>query len=138
MPKLATPLTDIQPRNAKPKEKPYKLSDGGGLYLLVNTDGTKYWRMDYRYAGTRKTLAFGRYPETSLAQARKSARRHAGCSTKAPIPAWPDTSKSGKGRSRPATRSSPSPENGTGTRSTRGSPGRPPMSYTDWKRMCSP
>lgn len=78
MPKLATPLTDIQPRNAKPKEKPYKLSDGGGLYLLVNTDGAKYWRMDYRYAGTRKTLAFGRYPQTSLAQAREkraAARR---------------------------------------------------------------
>jgi integrase len=71
MPKLATPLTDIQPRNAKPKEKPYKISDGGGLYLLVNTDGAKYWRMDYRYAGTRKTLAFGRYPQTSLAQARE-------------------------------------------------------------------
>lgn len=71
MPKLATPLTDIQPRNAKPKEKPYKLSDGGGLYLLINTDGAKYWRMDYRYAGTRKTLAFGRYPQTSLAQARE-------------------------------------------------------------------
>ncbi|HJV53469.1 MAG TPA: Arm DNA-binding domain-containing protein, partial [Noviherbaspirillum sp.] len=69
MPKLATPLIDIQPRNAKPKEKPYKLSDGGGLYLLVNTDGAKYWRMDYRYAGTRKTLAFGHYPQTSLAQA---------------------------------------------------------------------
>jgi len=78
MPKLATPLTDIQPRNAKPKEKPYKLSDGGGLYLLVNTDGAKYWRMDYRHAGTRKTLAFGRYPQTSLAQAREkraAARR---------------------------------------------------------------
>ncbi|HJV73013.1 MAG TPA: integrase arm-type DNA-binding domain-containing protein [Noviherbaspirillum sp.] len=78
MPKLATPLTDIQPRNAKPKDKPYKLSDGGGLYLLVKTDGAKYWRMDYRHAGTRKTLAFGRYPQTSLAQAREkraAARR---------------------------------------------------------------
>ncbi len=71
MPKLATPLIDIQPRNAKPKEKPYKLSDGGGLYLLINTDGAKYWRMDYRYGGVRKTLAFGRYPQISLAQARE-------------------------------------------------------------------
>lgn len=46
MPKLAAPLTDIPTRTAKPKDKPYKLSDGGGLYLLVNTDGAKYWRMD--------------------------------------------------------------------------------------------
>lgn len=42
MPKLAVPLTDIQPRTAKPKEKPYKLADGDGLYLLVNIDGAEY------------------------------------------------------------------------------------------------
>ncbi len=70
MPKLAVPLTDIQPRTAKPKDKPYKLSDGGGLYLLVNTDGAKYWRMDYRYGEARRTLAFGKYPEVTLAEAR--------------------------------------------------------------------
>lgn len=70
MPKLAAPLTDIQPRTAKPKDKPYKLADGGGLYLLVNTDGAKYWRMDYRFAGVRRTLAFGKYPEVTLADAR--------------------------------------------------------------------
>lgn len=70
MPKLATPLTDIQPRTAKPKDKPYKLTDGGGLYLLVNTDGAKYWRMDYRFGEARRTLAFGKYPEVSLAEAR--------------------------------------------------------------------
>jgi integrase len=71
MPKLARPLTDIQPRTAKPKEKPFKLTDGGGLYLLVNPDGAKYWRMDYRHGGTRRTLAFGKYPEVSLAEARE-------------------------------------------------------------------
>ncbi len=71
MPKLATPLTDIQPRNAKRKDNPYKLSDGVGLYLPVKPDGAKYWRMDYRHAGTRKTLAFGRYSQPSLAQARE-------------------------------------------------------------------
>jgi hypothetical protein len=71
MPKLAAPLTDIQTRTAKPKDKPYKLSDGGGLYLLVNTDGAKYWRMDYRFAGVRRTLAFGKYPEVTLAEARE-------------------------------------------------------------------
>ncbi len=70
MPKLASPLTDIQPRNAKPKDKPYKLSDGGGLYLLVSVDGAKYWRMDYRFAEVRRTLAFGKYPEVSLSEAR--------------------------------------------------------------------
>ena len=70
MPKLAVPLTDIQTRTAKSKDKPYKLSDGGGLYLLVNADGAKYWRMDYRFAGMRRTLAFGKYPEVTLAEAR--------------------------------------------------------------------
>jgi integrase len=71
MPKLASPLTDIQARNAKAKEKPYKLADGGSLYLLVNTDGAKYWRMDYRHADLRRTLAFGKYPQVSLAEARE-------------------------------------------------------------------
>jgi hypothetical protein len=71
MPKLATPLTDIQPRTAKPKAKPYKLTDGGGLYLLVNTDGARYWRMDYRFGDARRTLAFGKYPDVTLAMARE-------------------------------------------------------------------
>ena len=48
MPKLATPLTDVQPRTAKARAKPYKLTDGGGLYLLIKPDGAKYWRMGYR------------------------------------------------------------------------------------------
>ncbi len=71
MPKLAVPLTDIQPRTAKPKTKPYKLTDGGGLYLLVNTDGARYWRMDYRFGDARRTLAFGKYPDVTLAMARE-------------------------------------------------------------------
>lgn len=70
MPKLATPLTDPALRNAKGKDKPYKLSDGGGLYLLVNKDAVKYWRMDYRFEGKRLTLAFGKYPDVSLLAAR--------------------------------------------------------------------
>ena len=71
MPKLIShPLTDIQPRTAKPKAKPYKLTDGGGLYLLVNPDGSKYWRMDYRLGETRKTLALVKYPEITLAEER--------------------------------------------------------------------
>jgi integrase len=71
MPKLATPLTDVQTRTAKSKDKPYKLADGGGLYLLINPDGSKYWRMDYRFAELRRTLAFGKYPLVSLADARE-------------------------------------------------------------------
>src|SRR5471032_1441065 len=70
MPKLATPLTDIQARTAKPKAKPYKLTDGGGLYFLVNTDCARYWRMDYRFGDARRTLAFGKYPDVTLAMAR--------------------------------------------------------------------
>ncbi|GAA4012529.1 integrase arm-type DNA-binding domain-containing protein [Actimicrobium antarcticum] len=70
MPKLAIPLTDIQPRTAKPKEKPYKPGDGGGLYLLVNPDGSKYWRMSCRFEGIERLLWFGKYPDVSLKDAR--------------------------------------------------------------------
>ncbi|MBC3830736.1 integrase arm-type DNA-binding domain-containing protein [Undibacterium amnicola] len=70
MPKLATALTDTTLRNAKGKDKPYKLSDGGGLFLLVNENGAKYWRMDYRFNGKRLRLAFGKYPDVSLVVAR--------------------------------------------------------------------
>ena len=71
MPKLATPITDIQVKNAKAKDKLYRLTDGGGLYLLVNPDGAKYWRMDYRFEGKRLSLAFGKYGQVSLADARE-------------------------------------------------------------------
>jgi Arm domain-containing DNA-binding protein/integrase-like protein len=63
-------LTDLAIRNAKPKEKPYKLTDGKGMYLLVNQAG-KYWRMDYRFNGKRKTLALGVYPNVGLEEARE-------------------------------------------------------------------
>jgi hypothetical protein len=64
------PLTDSTIRQAKPKEKPYKLSDGGGLFLLVQPGGGKWWRYKYRYAGKEKMLALGTYPDISLADAR--------------------------------------------------------------------
>jgi hypothetical protein len=68
------PLTDTTIRQAKPKEKPYKLSDSGGLFLIVQPGGGKWWRYKYRYAGKEKTLALGTYPDVSLADARE---RHA-------------------------------------------------------------
>ncbi|MGH7604004.1 MAG: tyrosine-type recombinase/integrase [Gemmatimonadaceae bacterium] len=64
------PLTDTSVRSSKKREKPTKLHDERGLYLLVNLAG-KYWRFDYRFAGKRKTLALGVYPDVSLAMARE-------------------------------------------------------------------
>lgn len=64
-------LTAIQVKSAKEIDKPQKLADGGGLYLLVQPNGAKYWRLDYRFAGKRKTLAVGVYPDVSLSDARE-------------------------------------------------------------------
>lgn len=64
-------LTDTEARNAKPKEKAYKLTDAQGLYLLVSTTGGKLWRMDYRFADKRKTLSLGTYPTITLLKARQ-------------------------------------------------------------------
>ncbi|EBU6928251.1 integrase [Salmonella enterica subsp. enterica serovar Sandiego] len=63
-------LTARQISTAKPTDKPYKLSDGGGLYLLVNPNGSRYWRMKYRYSGKEKLLSIGVYPDVTLAEAR--------------------------------------------------------------------
>lgn len=52
-------LNDLAIKKAKPEAKPYKMTDGGGLYLLVEPKGSKYWRLAYRYAGKQKTLALG-------------------------------------------------------------------------------
>lgn len=70
MPKRILPLTDIQVKNAKPKAKEYKLSDGGGLHLLITPSGGKLWRFKYRFEGVEKRLTFKAYPEVSLADAR--------------------------------------------------------------------
>lgn len=64
------PLTDTAARQAKPKEAAYKLADSGGLYLLVQPNGAKYWRLKYRIASKEKVLALGVYPEVKLAEAR--------------------------------------------------------------------
>ncbi len=64
-------LTATEVKQAKPGDKTRKLTDGGGLYLQIHPNGAKYWRHDYRYAGKRKTLALGVYPEVSLKRARE-------------------------------------------------------------------
>jgi hypothetical protein len=55
------PLSDIKIRNAKPKDKPYKLFDGGGMFLLVTPSGGKLWKIKYRYQGKEKEFAAGGY-----------------------------------------------------------------------------
>lgn len=55
-------LTDIKVKTAKPKDKPYKLADGGGMYLLINTNGSKYWRMKYRFAGKERCFLLAYTP----------------------------------------------------------------------------
>ena len=63
-------LTYAQVKNAAPREKDYRLSDGGNLYLLVKAGGQKHWRMKYRVGGKERMLAIGPFPEISLKQAR--------------------------------------------------------------------
>jgi integrase len=64
------PLKDAAVRNAKPGARPKKLSDGGGLHVLIQPTGSKLWRLAYRFAGKQKTLALGAYPAVSLEEAR--------------------------------------------------------------------
>ena len=63
-------LTDTAVRKAKPDAKPYKMADGGGMYVFIHSNGSKYWRLKYRYGGKDKTLALGVYPDITLADAR--------------------------------------------------------------------
>lgn len=70
------PLTDKAAKAAKGRDKPYKLADGGGLYLLVTADDRRYWRLKYRLAGKERVFAIGVYPEVSIAEAR-AAREEA-------------------------------------------------------------
>lgn len=68
-------LNDVAIKNTKPKEKPYKLTDGGGMFLLVHPNGSKYWRLKYRFLGKENTLGLGQYPQTSLKEARERRER---------------------------------------------------------------
>ena len=72
------PLTVLEVQKAKPKERAYKMTDGHGLYLLVNPKGGKYWRLKYYFANRERVLSIGVYPDVSLAlarQRREEARR---------------------------------------------------------------
>jgi integrase len=71
MARKVIPLTDTQIKQAKPKEKDYKLSDGGGLYLLITIRKTKLWRIKYNFGGREKLISLGAYPTISLAKARE-------------------------------------------------------------------
>ena len=65
-------LTDVAVRRAKPRDKDYKLADGGGLYLLVTPAGGRLWRLKYRMHGIERKLSLGRYPDVTLSDARKA------------------------------------------------------------------
>lgn len=68
-------LTDAEAKNAKPTDKPLKLSDGGGLFLLVQPNGKKGWRLAYRFQGKQKLLSLGIYPAVSLKEAREEREK---------------------------------------------------------------
>ncbi len=63
-------LTDTKMRNAKATQSPYRLTDGHGLYALINPNGTKLWRWKYRFQGREKLMSLGSYPEISIAEVR--------------------------------------------------------------------
>ena len=65
-------MTNVKIKGAQPKDKPYKLNDGKGLFLLVHPNGSKYWRMKYHFQGKEKLYSIGVYPTVSLADARKN------------------------------------------------------------------
>jgi len=71
MARLTTPLSDKEIKAAKPKEKTYRLFDGGGLHIEVSPKGRKYWRLKYRFDGKEKRISLGVYPTISLQEARK-------------------------------------------------------------------
>ncbi len=81
------PLNALQVQNAKGRERPYKVSDAGGLYMFVQPSGQRYWRLAYRFDGKQRTMAFGVYPDVSLADARakRDAARKLLASGKDPV-----------------------------------------------------
>lgn len=94
-------LSDTQVRNLKPKAKPFKIADGGGLFVLVTPAGGKLWRQAYRFDGKQQTLALGAYPAVSLADARKEREQ-----AKADLAAGRDPAVAQEERKRVAARGS--------------------------------
>jgi len=76
---MANELSNLKCLKAAPAEKPYSLSDGGGLHLKVAPSGGKLWRWSYRFGGKMKQMAFGRYPDVPLADARAHHARRDSC-----------------------------------------------------------
>jgi len=76
MARITMPLTDTKIKISKAKEKDYKLSDGGGLYLLVTKAGGKHWKLKYRFENKEKKLSLGAYPSISLSKARELREKH--------------------------------------------------------------
>ena len=72
-------LVNTQVKKAKSRADDFKMADGGGMYLLVKRNGHKYWRLDYRFRGKRKTLALGVYPQVGLKDAREKRRQAKAC-----------------------------------------------------------
>ncbi len=68
-------LSDLKIRKAKNRDKPYKLADSGGLFLLVKPNGSRLWQQKYRYLGKERLLSHGSYPAVSLAKAREKRER---------------------------------------------------------------
>lgn len=66
------PLKDVTIKNAKPRDKAYKLADEKGLYLYIKPNGSKAWRLKYRFLGKEKTLSIGLYPDVGLSEARNA------------------------------------------------------------------
>ena len=75
MARIVTPLTSTQIKNAKPKLKKYKLFDGGGLFLMIMPNGSKYWKLSYRLQGKSREYSIGVYPDISLVGAREERER---------------------------------------------------------------
>lgn len=65
--------SDLTVKALQPQDKPYRLNDGKGLFILINPNGSKYWRLNYTYQKKRKTISLGVYPEIGLKQARQKA-----------------------------------------------------------------
>jgi hypothetical protein len=87
------PLTEIQAKASKPRDRAYKLSDSEGLFLLIQPNGSKLWRMKYRYGGKEKLLSFGSYPRVGIAAARekRAAAKAILSSGKDPARSQPET-----------------------------------------------